>query len=161
MNDLAAKQGMSKGLKIGLIVGGCIIVLIAVLIGACFYYMDDIVKMGAVTFVDKAKTTIAANPAEGVDTLQVNAVADAFVKKLNADEAADVEGLGQFVQSLQYLVDKETIDKAETEAFMKAMTDYYPELEELAAPAVSEEIPIEADTTGLVDSAAAETEQTE
>ena len=139
-------------------VGGAFIVLIAILIGSCYVYMDDIVKMGAVTFVDKVKLTVASSPAEGIDTVQVNAVADAFKKKLNAEEETDVEALGTFIQSLQYLVDKQTVDAAETEAFVKALVEFYPELGDLVTPAVPEEIPGEIDTTGLLDTVQAETE---
>lgn len=129
------KQGMSKGCMVGLIVGGIILVLILVALVTCWYYKEDIMKMGAATAVRGLQTQLVENAPEGVDTTQFKALTEAFVQKVNA-EKLDPEKYADFFSTVQELMRKDTITVDDVRAIEDAMIMYYPELDEyrLALP---------------------------
>jgi len=128
------KKGMSKGCLVGLIVAGVILVIIIIAGITCYVYKDDLAKMGVVTIINGFKTEMATNPIEGVDTVQFNAMADAFVTKFNEEEI-DYEKYAAFFQQIQLMMEDKEIDAEETDELKRLMANYYPDLEEyLPAP---------------------------
>ncbi|MBU0985562.1 MAG: hypothetical protein KKA42_16935 [candidate division Zixibacteria bacterium] len=122
------KKGMSKGCMVGLIIGIVLIVIIAGTIGACWFFKDDLVKMGATTIVGQVKTELATNPVDDVDTTRFNALADAFIVKMGEEEPFDLEKCAMFVQRLQAIASDQDIDAADVETLASEMVDYYPDL---------------------------------
>jgi hypothetical protein len=124
------KKGMSKGCLVGLIVG---IVLVVIVIGGglvCWMYKDSIVKIGAVTMVEGIRAELNTKPVDGVDSVYVNEVTDAFLAKLDTD-SVQIEQIGQFAQSVQTLMADQKVDAEEADQFVQLMIDFYPELGEL------------------------------
>lgn len=147
MTDVGQKKGMSKGCMIALIVGGVILVLVIVAMVTCYAKKDDLMKFGATTIINEAKMELVKNPVEGVDTVQFNAVADAYVEKLNAEEL-DYEKFSAFFVDIQAMFEDKVIDLGETEDLVEAMINYYPDLESLRNP--TEEVETtEEDTTAV------------
>jgi hypothetical protein len=144
MNEQPKRKGMSKGCLIGLIVIVVVIILIVIAGITCWVKRDEILKFGITTMVTGVKTELANNPVEGIDTVALNAMADAFVEKTNASDV-DQEKMALFGQSVQGLLSDKELDSAEVLEFMKAMVDYYPELEELMP--VPEEPPADSTAT--------------
>ncbi len=127
------KKGMSKGCLVGLIVG---IVLIVLVVGGgliCWYKKDAIMKVGVVTMVNGIRTELQKNPIEGVDTVYVNKIADAFLAKLENDEVS-MEKMGALAQSIQMIMQDNAIDADEADDFVRLMVEYYPELGDIAPP---------------------------
>ena len=149
MNGEVPKKRMSKGCLIALIVAG--VVLLLVIIAGILWCLkgDEMIKNSTATQVTGFKTELNDNPVAGVDTVRVNAIADAFIEKMNKSEV-DYARYGRFVQALQALQSDEEIDSAEAERFVQAMIEYFPELEQLV-PAVEVE-----DSTYLEDTVSIE-----
>ena len=142
----APSKGMSKGCLIGLIVGGVIVLLLAIGLVTCWIYKDDLAKMGGATLVNGLKAELAKHQYEDVDTVQFNAIADAFLEQQNQDEQLDFQAYGMFMQSLQNVMTDKKFDAEEVPAIIDAFILYYPELEELRPAAVDVELPTEEDT---------------
>ena len=121
------KKGMSKGCLIGLIVAGVIIVLIVVGLITCWVYKDDLAKMSIVTVINGFKTELAGQPVEGVDTVQFNALTDAFITKFNEDKI-DYTKYTDFLQKLQTMASTKEITADEVTNLEQMMVDYYPDL---------------------------------
>ena len=140
------KKGMSKGCLVGLIVG---IVLVVIIIGGglvCWWKKDAILKIGVVTITQGIRTELNTKPVDGVDSVYVNKVADAFLAKLETDEI-QLEQMAAVLQSLQTIMADQTVDAEEADQFIEIMVDYYPELKELTPPE-----DIVEDTTAVEDS---------
>ncbi len=145
----AKKKGMSKGCMIGLIVGGVLVVIVIALGVVCYLNKDALMKAGVVTMVTSIQKELADNPVDGVDTVQVNRLSEAFLKKLNEEEL-DMQRYGSFMQHIQGIMSDEVVDDADVEQLGQAMVDYFPELQELipfeepADPVISEDsVPVE------------------
>ena len=130
MTEQPKRKGMSKGCLLGLIALAVVIVLVVIAGITCYVKKDEILKFGVATMVTGVKTELGNNPVEGIDTVAVNAMADAFIEKTNASEV-DQEKMALFGQTVQGLLSDKVLDSAEVLEFMKAIVDYYPELEEL------------------------------
>ncbi len=130
MAEEVQKKGMSKGCMIALIVVGALVLLLVVALIVCYAKKDDLARYGAATLVNSIKTEMRKNPVEGVDTVQVDAVADAFLEKLN-ETKIDYNKYGRFMQAIQTIPADEKVDSVEAEQFVQAMIEYFPELEEL------------------------------
>ena len=128
--EQAEKKGMSKGCLVGLIIGGAVIVILVVGTLTCWYYKDDLVKMGVSKSVYDVKNAVAANPPETIDTAQFNALADAFLEKFDADDSLELEKYGAFIQSLQ-LAHSDSLTAEIVAQVSAAMIEYYPELADL------------------------------
>ena len=131
--DGEQKKGMSKGCLIGLIVAGALVVIIIIGGITCWVYKDDLAKMGVVTIVNRVKTQISENPVEGVDTVQFNAVTDAFLDKFNESEL-DLEKYSTLIQQFQGFMSNKEISADDVETMQELMIDYYPDLEEMVPP---------------------------
>ena len=143
------RKGMSKGCLIALIVVGVLLLMVVIAGITCYLKKDDLARYGAATLVNSIKMELADNPVEGVDTAQVNAIADAFMEKLNESEL-DYNKYGRFMQAVQAISSEKAVDSAEAEQFVRAMIGYFPELEEL--------LPVEEieDSTAVEDSTSIE-----
>ena len=130
MAEEVQRKGMSKGCLIALIVVGALVLLLVIAVIVCYAKKDDLARYGAATLVNAIKTEMRKNPMEGVDTVHVDAVADAFLDKLNENKI-DYNKYGRFMQSVQSIPADEKVDSVEAEQFIQAMIEYFPELEEL------------------------------
>lgn len=119
---------------IALIVGGVLLLLVIIAGITCYLKKDELVKYGTTAMVTSIKTDLNENPVAGVDTVRVNAIADAFIEKFNEAEI-DYTRYGALSGKLQEFMSDEEIDSSEAEQFMQAMIEYFPELEQLL-PAV-------------------------
>ena len=128
------KKGMSKGCMVTLIIVLVILVMVIAAAITCWMKKDDLAKYAAQTVVQSVKTQVAQGTAEGIDSVQVNAVTDAFIMKLSESEL-DYEKYQVFFQKIQPLSTDDQIDSMEVEMLMDAMIEYFPELEELMVPA--------------------------
>jgi uncharacterized protein YejL (UPF0352 family) len=129
MAEEVQKKGMSKGCLIALIVVGAVVLLLIIAVIVCYAKKDDLARYGAATLINSIKTELRKNPVEGVDTAQVNAVADAFLDKLS-ESKIDYNKYGRFMQSIQSIPADEKVDSIEAEQFIRAMIEYFPELKE-------------------------------
>lgn len=139
------KKRMSRGCMIGLIALGVVIVLVVIAGITCYVYKDDIAKSGAIYLINSVKTEVAANPPQGVDTVQFNQVIDSFVARFKADSMA-VQKMPAFFQTIQSVPEDSKVDSSEVRILIEAMVSQYPELEELVGEKMIEE---SADTTGM------------
>lgn len=125
------KKGMSKGCLVGLIVG---IVLIVIVVGGglvCWLKKDAILKAGVVSMAEGIRSELNANPVDGVDSIYVNNVADAFREELEADEI-ELEPTAALLQALQLIYADKAVDAEEADRFIGLLVDFYPVLGELA-----------------------------
>lgn len=129
MTELPEKKRMSKGCLITLIIIGVLIVMIVIAGLVCYMKRDDIIKFGVKTLVSGVKVELAENPVEGIDTVNVNAMADAFILKIDSSEI-DAEKMAIFSQTIQTIIGDKELDSLEVVNFMEAMVQFYPELEE-------------------------------
>ena len=134
MTGEVPKKRMSKGCLIALIVVGVLLLLVIIAGITCYLKKDELVKYGTTAMVTGIKTNLNDNPVAGVDTVRMNAIADAFIEKMNESEV-DYAKYGSFGQALQALQSDQEIDSAGAEQFVQAMIEYFPELEQLL-PAV-------------------------
>jgi hypothetical protein len=125
-------KGLSKGCLIGLIVLGVVLLLVVIGGVTCYLKRHEIVKFGVTTVVGSIKQELARNPVSGVDTVAVDGVADAFIKKLNESEP-DGQKMAALAQSLQAIMSDMKVDSAEASRFVDAMVEYFPELQSPAS----------------------------
>lgn len=128
------KKGMSKGCLVGIIIAAVLLVIVIVGFFLVYNFKDEIGKFGAVTLAQGIKTELADKPLEGVDTVKVNAVVDAFVAKVNADSTDNLVTLSAFMQTLQTVIADKKIDADEVDKAMDAMIDVYPDLDTIWRP---------------------------
>lgn len=139
-----ARTGMSKGAKVTLIVVSVVVILIAITLGVIWAKKDALMKVGGNMMVLQIKKSLNDNPVEGIDTVMVNNVADAFTAKLDETEL-DAERFGFFFQQLTDIVGDEQVDSIEAAQFVQSMIDYFPELEGIVPtqPVDGADIPID------------------
>ncbi|MEA3296275.1 MAG: hypothetical protein U9R56_00240 [candidate division Zixibacteria bacterium] len=140
MSQGSKKKGLSKGCFVSLIVVGVLAVMVIAAGIVCYVKKDALLKSGSIAMIGSFKTQLGDNPVEGVDTVEVNRIADAFIQKLQESEL-DLKKYGHFAQEIQSMVGSTEVDSVEVEQFIKAMTDYFPELMNLRTS------PEEPDTT--------------
>jgi len=128
--ETTQKKGMSKGCMVALIVAGVLIVLVIILAALAYVYKDDLVKFGTTSTVNAIKKSLAENPADGVDTVRFNAVADQFMAKLGDAEIDPVE-FQTFFQELQGAGSDQQFDSSEVESLIQGMVGMFPELNDL------------------------------
>lgn len=140
------KKGMSKGCLVGLIVGIVLVVIVGLLIAMWIWKGDDVMKAGTHQFMAAINTELATNPVEGVDTVFVNSVSEAFRGRFDTSKV-EMQKYGLLVQGLQNILKDKKVSAVEADEFIELMVDYYPELGELAPPEETWE-----DTTVVEDS---------
>ncbi len=138
----APKKGMSKGCLAGLIVGIGLVVIVVSLGASCYVCPGWWANLGVATTVGSVKVDLAENPVEGVDTVQFNSVADAFLAKFDSVEV-DFVKYQAVVETVGLAMREEERTAESIEAITDAMIDYFPELEELMPATVP------ADTTAV------------
>jgi hypothetical protein len=137
--ESAPKKGMSKGCLVGLIVGLALVAIAVIAAVVIWFYWDDLLKTGVTSTVNEVKIVLANDVPEGVDTVSFNALADAYVEKVNEEVEVSSETLGLVVQQFTGFAADKKIDADEVEASVATFLDAYPELEELWIPAALEE----------------------
>lgn len=145
---MAEGKGMSKGCTVALIVVGVILVLVIALAVTCYFYWGDAVKMSANALVGEAKTVLAQDPPEGVDTVQFNALADAFVERFDPENLRPDE-YGPMLSQFGEAIKDKRLTADEVQQMSDAMVLLYPDLQRYVAPV--EEIPLESDMLDEVD----------
>ena len=122
---------MSKGCTVALIVAGVVVVLLIIVGVAGYFFWGDLVKTGTTQVIGQAKTYVAENPPEGVDTAQFNALADAFVERFNADENLSADKYGPIIQSIQGTIDDKQVTADEVAKIQEDMVNLYPDLKSM------------------------------
>ncbi len=134
MNGNVQKKGMSKGCLVALIVVGALLLIFIIAGITCYFKREDIAKYGTTVLITQIKQKISEQPIEGVDTVQFNAVADAFVTKLK-ETKLDYQKFGPLMQVLQQFQSDMSVDSADVAALLEEMVKYSPDLEHYLAPA--------------------------
>lgn len=132
------KKGMSTGCLVALIIVGVLIILIVIAGIVCYMKRGDLVQYGAVTMTEEIKKVAAENPQPGVDTVRVNAAADAFLSHVEAAEEPDAEQLALYIQSIQHIRNDDVLDSLEAQQFVTAVTTAFPTLEDEVPPPMTE-----------------------
>ncbi|HOP08241.1 MAG TPA: hypothetical protein PLF13_13230 [candidate division Zixibacteria bacterium] len=140
------KKGMSTGLKVTLIVIGAIIVLIVAMVIYCVSNLDKLAAVGAKTIVKGIQSELIAHPVEGVDVDRYNRVTKVFIEKIDQPDQNPQE-LALFVQQAGESIKEQPYTADDIERLVQAMIQLYPELAEVAGPAI-----LEIDTTLTADS---------
>ncbi len=125
------KKGMSKGCIIGIAVAS--VVILAILIGGYWIWSnkETILKQSAIYTINAVKNGLVEKPVDGVDTEQFSAVADAFVERLDKEEALDPEKIQTLALSIQGAAQNMEEPSAEIiNDLMRGMIVYYPDLAE-------------------------------
>ena len=129
MNEQIQKKGLSKGCTIALIVGGVILVLIVALIILVIVKKDDFATWAYSKAVINEKRLIAESDLPGIDTVEVNRIADEFLASVDTARYTQVE-LMPFVEFVQHGGMDEKVDSAEAVAFVNAMIESFPDLDQ-------------------------------
>ena len=122
-------KGLSKGCTIALIVGGVIFVLVVALVILVIAKNNEVMTWVYSKPVISEKRLIAESGLSGIDTVEVNRIADEFVAKLDTARytLAELRPFFEFVQ--QHGIDAK-VDSAEAVAFLKAIVESFPDLEQ-------------------------------
>ena len=138
--ETAQKKGMSKGCLVALIVVGALIVIMLLGMATCWYYRNDLMKFAGTAAINQVKARVAEAPPEGIDTVQFNALVDAFVAKVNDQKDIDMQEYSQVLQTAQYVAGEKELDSALVKRLENSLATYLPELKALQkAPAPEEE----------------------
>ena len=127
MTEQIQKKGLSKGCTIALIVGGVILVLVVALIILVIVKKDDFASWAYSKAVISQMRLIAEADLPGIDTVEVNRIADEFLAKVDTARYTQVE-LMPFVEFVQQGGMDEKVDSAEAVAFVNAMVESFPDL---------------------------------
>lgn len=130
------KKGLSKGCTVALIIGGVVVVLIAIFVVMIIVKGKDVAKWAFVQAIDNEKTIIMQSQLPGIDTVALNKVADGFKQRIESPEF-QFEQLVSFQGFVQRYVTDTKVDSTEAEQFVQAMIDCYPDLADLYQPSVS------------------------
>ena len=129
MNEQIQKKGLSKGCTIALIVGGIILVLIAALIILFLAKGDDVAAWIHSKAVINEIRLIAEADLPGIDTVEVNRVAGEFLVNIDTARYSQGELMPFLVFVRQEGID-EKVDSAEAVAFVNAMVESFPDLDQ-------------------------------
>ncbi len=129
MNEQIQKKGLSKGCTIALIVGGIILVLIAALIILFLAKGDDVAAWIHSKAVINEIRLIAEADLPGIDTVEVNRVAGEFLANIDTARYSQGELMPFLVFVRQEGID-EKVDSAEAVAFVNAMVESFPDLDQ-------------------------------
>lgn len=146
---MAEGKGMSKGCTVALIVAGVIVVLLLIAIAVVYFFWGDLVKTGTTQVIGQAKTLVAKDLPEGVDTAQFNALSDAFVERFTNDPDMSAEKYGPMIQQIQGIIADDQVTASEVTDMQEAMVKLYPELGSLLGPAATESMP--ADSAAMME----------
>jgi hypothetical protein len=138
---------MSKGCLIALIIVGVLLVMIVVAGVVCYLNRGQLAKFGVSAVITEVKKKFAEHPSPGVDTVQIDKMADAFVAEMEQGKETDFERVGRLVQALQHMSSKEALDSTDAAEFYEILIEHYPKLKDLM-PAT---VPVD---TAAVDSSA-------
>jgi hypothetical protein len=146
MDTPAQKKGLSKGCTIGLIVGGIILVLVVAVIILIIAKKDDLAAWAYSKAVIHEKTLIAKSEIPGIDTVEVNRIADEFLIRVDTARYTQFE-LNPFMLFVQEYGTDEKMDSAEAVAFLNAMVESFPDLSQYQKTGASDDTAEPEDTT--------------
>lgn len=141
---------MSKGCTVALIVAGVIVVLLIIVVAVGYFFFGDLVKAGTSQVMSQAKVQVAKDLPEGVDTVQFNALSDAFVERFTNDNDISAETYGPIFQSIQGVMADEKITAAEVTQMQEAMVALYPDLKTLLPASDGDEV-MPADSVAIME----------
>jgi hypothetical protein len=144
---MADGKGMSKGCTVALIVAGVIVVLLIIAIAVVYFFWGDLVKTGTTQVMTQAKTLVAKDMPEGVDTTQFNALSDAFVERFTNDPEMTADKYGPIIQQFQGIIADDQVTSAEVTQMQDAMVTVYPDLSALLGPTgATDDMPVDSMT---------------
>jgi hypothetical protein len=146
MTEGIQKKGMSKGCMVGLIIGLIIVIIVAALMVTCYMKKDELAKYGVETMLVGAKTSLAAEPINGIDSVKFNALIDQFVEQFNSEDTLDYAKAAKILGLIQTVPVDSKLDSLELPLLLDAMFTYYPDMDQSVI------IEMEVDTTAVVDS---------
>jgi hypothetical protein len=148
--ETTPRKGMSKGCVIGLIIGLSIIVLFILSLVLLWVFRGSFAKAGAGAAAIELKQVLAADPPEGIDTTQFNALADAFVDRVKLESDDQFETVALLVQQFYSASKDRKLTREEAMTAAAAMINQYPELEQYWIPKTEEVTTPVQDSTGGV-----------
>lgn len=146
MTEQMQKKGMSKGCMVALIVVGVVVVLIMAMAVTCWMKRDDLARFAVRTLIESSKTQLAENPDDGIDSERFNAMADAFMMRMDSTEL-DYVKYQAFLEKIKEIPGDQVVDSTEVVLFMESMAEYFPELEEMLSRLEIESNETTSDTT--------------
>ncbi len=129
MEQPVQKSGMPRGCLIALIIAGILIVLMAALVGVCYFNKDKFMKWSVRTGVAYAQEELSKNPV-GIDTVKFNALANGFMQQLETAEISD-EQFAKLGPVFQQVIADKKIDTDDVHKLSDAMVTLFPALESL------------------------------
>ena len=150
MTEQIQTKGLSKGCTIALIVGGVIFVLVVALIILVIVKKDDFAAWTYNKTVINEKRLIAESDLPGIDSVEVNRVADEFMAKVDTARYAAVELL-PFLEFMRQQATDEKMDSAEVAAFVNAMVESFPDLEQYKNSDGTDDMTEQADSSAASD----------
>ena len=150
MTEQIQKEGLSKGCTIALIVGGVIFVLVVALIILVIVKKDDFASWAYSKAVINEKRLITEADIPGIDTVEVNRIADEFLAKVDTARYTQVE-LMPFVKFVQDGGMDEKVDSAEVVDFVKAMVESFPSLSQYKYSEGTDDMTEQADSSSASD----------
>lgn len=150
MTEQIQTKGLSKGCTIALIVGGVIFVLVVALIILLITKPDAFTSWAYSKAVISEKRVIAEADLPGIDTIEVNRIADEFLAKVDTARYTQVE-LMPFVKFVQDGGMDEKVDSAEVVAFLNAMVESFPDLEQYKHSEVTDDMTEQTDSSAASD----------
>ena len=132
--ETTPRKGISKGCLVGLIVGAALVVILITFIVLVYVFRGSLVKAGAAATIREVKTLLAKAPPDGVDTVQFNSLADAFVDRVNLENDDQFEALSGVMTQMYGVVKDKQVTREEALTTCAAIIGLYPELEQYWIP---------------------------
>ncbi len=139
------RKGMSKGCLVALIIVGAIVLLVAVGVGYVCMNKEKVIIAGAKFLVSGMTSELKQSPVEGVDSDRFNRVCAAFLVRID-EPPQNLEDIALFAQTAGAVIQNRPYTAEQIERFVQAMITCYPELAEVAGPAIPTEAAPEPDT---------------
>ena len=111
---------------------------------------DDVASWAYSKAVISEKRVIAEADLSGIDTIEVNRIADEFLAKVDTARYTQVE-LMPFVKFVQDGGMDEKVDSAEAVAFVNAMVESFPDLEQYKHSEVTDDMTEQTDSSAASD----------
>ncbi len=125
------RKGMSRGCMVTLIVVGVLLILFIAASVVCYIKRDDIVRGGLTMGVNQVKGKIVTSAPQGVDTVWVAEVTEAFNAEVQNRSLEELQvkpvAMQQLGEMIQARAGDDDIDSAEAVNFVRAMIEVFPE----------------------------------
>jgi hypothetical protein len=121
------RKGMSKGCLIALIVGGALLLIIALGLTLICVNRDKVVQSLTRVGFNQIKTEVARSNFAGLDTTRFNGLVDSFLVRLKT-QPLDSNGSVRLYTSLQQVTTDKKIDAEDVTRLLDMMIACYPDL---------------------------------